>query len=100
MSSLELFRAHVPSLSASFDFYSYLLKFNKIRTINKIVLARAHKYCIIHYVSNYKYRQTMKKHVTAPMSNSTDGVVESIRLLLNNYSPFNCFLLNLLLKTF
>ena len=106
VSSLELFRAHVRSSSASFDFYSDLLKFNKIRTINKSVLARAHKYCIskninlFHYMSNNKYRQTMKKHVTAPMSNSTDGVVDSIRLLLNNYSPFNCFLLNLLLKTF
>ena len=69
MSSLELFRAHVRSSSASFDFYSDLLKFNKIRTINKSVLARANKYCIskninlFHYMSNNKYRQTMSTNV-------------------------------------
>ena len=55
---------------------------------------------LIQYMSNNKYRKTMKKHVSAPMSNSRDGVVDTVQLLLNNYSPFNCFLLNLLLKTF
>ena len=66
------------------------MKSNKNKAINKSVLARAHKCCmskninLIHYVSNNKYRQTMKKHVTAPMSNSSDSVVDSVRLLFNN----------------
>ena len=99
--ALDLFKLSLCGSSVSQQFYGYLLCNDKRYTCITLAI-RIVKFCAENninvtkyktYANNVKYR--LKRHLWG-----TDGVVNSILTLTNNYSKQNRHVLNLLLKSF
>ena len=110
--SLDLMRACLLGNSQCNTFYNYLIKNEaKIKmSNNKTLVGRIEKYnsntsnmCnvnITKYVLNDSYRASVKAKLIKPTLGGVNGIVDSIRTLITNYSSANRDILYNLLKPF
>ena len=108
LDSLDLFKNCILNNSVATNFYCYFLNEPRFK-LSKTLVDRSNIFCqsnnvdLIKYIFSYDYMLKVKKITKEPYYNKpgTDGVIDTIRALLNdNYDLTSNQLMNLLLKAF
>ena len=103
--SLDLLRQCLLSDSNTSEFYCYLLSQSQSQLSHTLV-GRINNFIkdkdidVLKYVLNNEYRRVIKLRLTKRIPDGTNGMIDSIRYLLNNYTDNNRAILNVLLKVF
>ena len=106
VSTLELLRSCVLSTSKTGSFYAKQLFCAGKSAHNRTLLGRAHKIAesknvrVVQYIFDDKYRQSIKCQLQSRTKNGTDGLVDSIRTLISDYTPTSCKTLGSLLRSY
>ena len=108
LDSLDLLKNCILNNSVARNFYCYLLNERRYK-VSKTLVDRSNIFCqsnnvnLIKYIFSHDYMLKVKKITKEPYYNKpgTDGIIDTIRALLNdNYDITSNQLMNLLLKTF
>ena len=105
-SSLRLLKSFVFSNSQTRLFYTYLIGQHDIDSNGKTFYGRTLTYarenCInlMNYIFNDKYNCVIELQLKCTIAEGQCGLVDSIRLVINDYSYINRNILNLLFRAF
>ena len=107
VASMDLLRSCLVNDSKSTNFYSFLLsKTKNSKTLEKTLVGRAymaaqhHSVNLYQYIFNNSYRKQCKHRFNIGVRPGQDGMVDSIRYLLSDYSNEKRLLLSYLLRPF
>ena len=103
--SLDLLCQCLLSDSNTSEFYCYLLSQSQSQLSHTLVgcinnFIKDKDIDVLKYVFNNEYRKAIKLRLTKRIPDGTNGMLDSIRYLLNNYTDNNRAILNVLLKVF
>ena len=102
ISNLDLLKKCILNTSLSQSFYCYLLTVNNSNHGHNLRIADTYGFHLEEYIFCDNVVSSVKRNTLQPYrcAHGTDGLVDSIRSLPDNYSDENRNFLNLLLKTF
>jgi hypothetical protein len=105
ISSLDLLSSCINSTSATKKFYMFLYNCDKMAH-SKTLVGRTKEFCddnninLMKYVLDSSHKRSTKLKLQRHLPAGNDGIVDSVRTLLWNYSATNCKVLNNMLKAF